>query len=95
LLFFLCIGDKVVNAVQLVVSFSISCAVLTISKGKIFICLFHEVFKKPLISGVLVAHAYNPSCSGGRDQESCSSEPAWASSLRNPIWKNPSHKKND
>jgi hypothetical protein len=30
---------------------------------------------------VLVAHAYNPSYSGGRDQEECSSKPAQAKSL--------------
>jgi hypothetical protein len=30
---------------------------------------------------VLVAHACNPSYSGGRDQEDCSSKPAWANSF--------------
>jgi hypothetical protein len=34
---------------------------------------------------LLVAHAYTPSYSGGRDQEDCGSRPAWAGMLRNPI----------
>jgi hypothetical protein len=33
----------------------------------------------------LVAHAYNPSYSGGRDQEDCYSKPSWASSLWDAI----------
>jgi hypothetical protein len=40
-----------------------------------------------------VAHAYNPSYSGGRDHEDCGSKPAWANSLREPILKNPSQKR--
>jgi hypothetical protein len=40
-----------------------------------------------------VAHACNPSYSGGRDQEDCSSKPAWANSLKDPIWKKKNHKK--
>jgi hypothetical protein len=37
---------------------------------------------------VLVAHAWNPSYSGGRDQEDHNSEPAWAnSSLRSYLKK--------
>jgi hypothetical protein len=39
-----------------------------------------------------VTHTYNPSYSGGRDQEDHSSKPAWANSLRDPISKNPSQK---
>jgi hypothetical protein len=31
--------------------------------------------------GVPVAHTYNPSYSGGRDQGDCSMKPAWANSL--------------
>jgi hypothetical protein len=31
-----------------------------------------------LVGWVLVTHAYNPSHLGGRDQEDCSSQPAWA-----------------
>jgi hypothetical protein len=34
-----------------------------------------------------LAHAYNPSFSGGRDQEDCDSKPAWVHSLRDPILK--------
>jgi hypothetical protein len=40
-----------------------------------------------------VAHACNPSYSGGSDQEDCGSKPAWASSSQDPISKNPSQKK--
>jgi hypothetical protein len=39
-----------------------------------------------------VAQAYNPSYSGGRDQEDRGSKPAWANSLQDPISKNPSQK---
>jgi hypothetical protein len=41
------------------------------------------------MSWVLVAHAYNPSYSGGREREDCSSKPAWANSSRDPILKKP------
>jgi hypothetical protein len=36
---------------------------------------------------VPVAHACNPSYSGGRDQEDLGSKPAWANSSQNPILK--------
>jgi hypothetical protein len=36
-----------------------------------------------------VAHACNPSYSGGRDQEDQGLKPAWASSSRDPISKTP------
>jgi hypothetical protein len=36
-----------------------------------------------------MAHACNPSYSGGRDQENCSLKPAQANSSRDPILKNP------
>jgi hypothetical protein len=36
-----------------------------------------------------VAHACNPSYSGGRDQEDCGSKPAHAHSSRDPILKIP------
>jgi hypothetical protein len=39
-----------------------------------------------------VAHACNPSHSGGRDQENCSSKPAWADSSRDYL-KKTHHKK--
>jgi hypothetical protein len=38
---------------------------------------------------VLVAHAYNPSYLGGREQEDHSSKPAQANSSRDPISKIP------
>jgi hypothetical protein len=38
---------------------------------------------------VPVAHACNPSFSGCRDQEDCSSKPAWANSSQDPISKIP------
>jgi hypothetical protein len=36
-----------------------------------------------------VSHAYNPSCSGGRDQEDHSSKLAWENSSQDPISKKP------
>jgi hypothetical protein len=36
-----------------------------------------------------VAHAYNPSYSGGRDQEDHGSKPIWANSSRDPTSKKP------
>jgi hypothetical protein len=42
---------------------------------------------------VTVAHAYNPSYSGGRDQEDCGLKPAWANSLQDLILKKTDHKK--
>jgi hypothetical protein len=38
---------------------------------------------------VLMAHACNPSYSGGRDYEDCCSKPACTNSSRDPISKNP------
>jgi hypothetical protein len=40
-----------------------------------------------------MAHAYNPSYSGGRDQEDHGSKPAWVNSSWNPISKKPITKK--
>jgi hypothetical protein len=40
-----------------------------------------------------VAHVYNPSYSGGRDQEDHGSKPAQANSSHDPILKNPSQKR--
>jgi hypothetical protein len=37
----------------------------------------------------LVAHACNPSYSGGRDQEECSLKPAWANSSVRPYLEKP------
>jgi hypothetical protein len=42
---------------------------------------------------VPVAHAYNPSYSGGRDQENHGSKSAQANSLKNPISKEKSSQK--
>jgi hypothetical protein len=39
-----------------------------------------------------VAHACNPSYSGGRDQEDCSSKPAWTTVGKTLSQKNPSQK---
>jgi hypothetical protein len=40
----------------------------------------------------LMAHAYNPSYSGGKDQEDRCSKPAWENSLRVPSQNKPSQK---
>jgi hypothetical protein len=45
-----------------------------------------------LLVGV-VAHSYNPSYSGGRDEEDCSLKPDWANSLQDPISKDSSQKR--
>jgi hypothetical protein len=37
----------------------------------------------------LVAHVYNPSYSGGRDQKDCFSKPAKVNSFQDPILKSP------
>jgi hypothetical protein len=37
------------------------------------------------MSWALVAHAYNPSYLGGRDQKDLNVKPAWENSLRDPI----------
>jgi hypothetical protein len=47
------------------------------------------IFKKLLVfTQAPVAHAYNPSYSGGRDQEDHGSKPAQGNSLQDPILKN-------
>jgi hypothetical protein len=40
-----------------------------------------------------VAHAYNPSYLGGRDQEDPGSKPGWANSSQNPLLKKKNHHK--
>jgi hypothetical protein len=50
-------------------------------------------FTKRIVNWVLVAHACNPSYSGGRDQEDQGSKPAWVNSSRNPISKKTHHRK--
>jgi hypothetical protein len=42
---------------------------------------------------VLVAHACNPSYSGGRDQEDCGLKPSQANSFQDPISRKPITKK--
>jgi hypothetical protein len=51
--------------------------------------LTHRIFKNRKPSQVLVTHAYNPSYSGGRDQEDHSSRLAQANSSLFPILKIP------
>jgi hypothetical protein len=46
------------------------------------------------VSQVPVAHAYNTSYLGGRDQEDCGSKPAQANSSRDPISKKKKKNKN-
>jgi hypothetical protein len=48
---------------------------------------------KKIFHQALVAHACNPSYSGGRDQEDCSWKPTWANSSGEPSLKNHSQKK--
>jgi hypothetical protein len=49
--------------------------------------------QKEIVSRAPVSHTYNPSYSGGRDQEDHGSKPACANSLRDPISKNTLTKK--
>jgi hypothetical protein len=44
------------------------------------------------MSPASVAHAYNPSYSGSRDQKDCDLKPVWANSLWDPISKKILHK---
>jgi hypothetical protein len=55
-----------------------------------FLSIFKE-FGEP----APVAHAYNLSYSGGRDQEDHSSKPAWTNGSQDHISKNPSQKSTD
>jgi hypothetical protein len=41
------------------------------------------------VSQALVAHTYNPSYSGGRDQEDHGSKPTWANSFVKPYLEKP------
>jgi hypothetical protein len=66
-------------------------------------CLNQEVKAKPqqhrktplkkILIQVPVAHGYNPSYSGSRDQENLSSKPAWANNSQDPILEKTLHKK--
>jgi hypothetical protein len=51
-----------------------------------------ELLRINILLVALVALAYNPNYSGGRDQEDLSLKPARANSLRDPILKKPSTK---
>jgi hypothetical protein len=59
---------------------------MDIFKAALVICLIDCMEQcdslqfKSTFSWALVAHAYNPSYSGGRDQEDHGSKPAWANS---------------
>jgi hypothetical protein len=56
--------------------------------GKWVWCHFRSTWNKLAKWGlVLVAHSYNPSYSGDRDQEGGVLKPAWANSSRDPISK--------
>jgi hypothetical protein len=46
-----------------------------------------------MASQALVSHAYNPSYSGGRNQEDHGLKPAWTNSSLRPYLKNKSHKR--
>jgi hypothetical protein len=52
---------------------------------------FKQLLKESLLlklpSGAPVSHAYNPSYSGGRDQEDLGSQPIQANSSQDPILK--------
>jgi hypothetical protein len=52
-----------------------------------------KVCNKTTLEPGASAHTCNPSYSGGRDQEDCSSKPAQANSFRDPILKKTLHKK--
>jgi hypothetical protein len=55
--------------------------------------LYSLIAIKSIFCKVLVAHAYNPSYSGGRDQEDGSSKSAGANNLQDSILKKPFTKK--
>jgi hypothetical protein len=52
-------------------------------------CVDWNFFKKMYDELGAGGHACNPSYSGGRDQEDCSSKPALTNSSKDPISKNP------
>jgi hypothetical protein len=57
-------------------------------KRKLISCYFpNKIFPLKSPGGwILVAHTYNPSYSGGKDQD-CGLKPTWKKSLRDPISK--------
>jgi hypothetical protein len=59
-----------------------------------YLLLVQKLILKIMCKGwALVAHAYNPSYSGGRDQKDLGSKPAQANSSRDPTLKKPNTKK--
>jgi hypothetical protein len=58
-----------------------------VSPPKEGLLVFRHLVLKDKQGRVLVAHAWNPSYSGDRDQENRGSKTAWANSLQDPIWK--------
>jgi hypothetical protein len=55
-----------------------------------FVFIFSQILcLKVILNFELVAHTYNPSYSGGRDQEDLCSKAAWANSSQDPILKKP------
>jgi hypothetical protein len=65
--------------------------IFVIAAGGVVIAILYEN-KKHIISWAPVAHACNPSYSGGRDQEDWSSKPASANSSLIPYLKKAVHK---
>jgi hypothetical protein len=57
------------------------------------LCSQHHYAIKSSWGWALVAHACNPSYSGGSDQEDLSAKSAWANSSQDPILKKPNTKK--
>jgi hypothetical protein len=55
--------------------------------GLNFLSSFPETAKKGVTCWVPMAYGYNPSYSGGRDQEDHGLKPAWANSLQDPVSK--------
>jgi hypothetical protein len=58
-----------------------------------FMSDLHRRHLTSMVSQAPVAHAYNPSYSGGRDWEDCSSKPTQGRSSQDPISKMPNTKK--
>jgi hypothetical protein len=53
----------------------------------------HSLNQQIFAQWALVAHAYNPSYSGGRDQENCGSQPALVKQFTRPYLEKTHHKK--
>jgi hypothetical protein len=57
----------------------------------LFFLTREPVIKNLPVSKVPVSHAYNPSYSGGRDQEDTGPSPAWANKVMRPYFENTQH----